>query len=73
MKKTIAQQRIEEMESQGYKLAGRTSGQPSMRKGSNLSKAIEALGLTPDAVIVKQGAHKQRGADGWELLIFTKK
>lgn len=73
MKKTIAQTRIEEMQAKGYKLAGRTSGLYSFRKGSNLSRKLESLGLTEANVDVRTGARAGRHAnDGYELLIFVK-
>jgi hypothetical protein len=72
MKKTIAQTRIDEMTAKGYKLAGRTTGLYSFRKGSNLSRTLESLGLTQADVEVLTGAHLQRGTEGWQLLIFVR-
>ena len=84
--KTIAQTKIDQMTTKGYKLAGKTSGLPSLRKGSNLYRRLESLGLSADNAIIDQtengllsgkiiirlGAHKWHGTEGWELLIFTK-
>jgi hypothetical protein len=73
MKKTIAQTRIEKMTANGYKFVGRTSGLYSFRKGSNLSRKLESLGLTESNVDVRTGARAgQRRNDGYELLIFVK-
>lgn len=73
MKKTIAQTRIEEMTAKGYKLAGRTSGFYSFRKGSNLSRKLESLGLTEAQVDVRTAARAGKHLnDGYELLIFVK-
>lgn len=71
--KTIAQTKIDEMKSQGYKLAGRTTGNYSFRKGSNLARKLESLGLTDNDVTVKLGARagKQK-TEGYELLIFVR-
>ena len=73
MKQTIAQTKIDEMTSKGYKLIGKTSGTFSFRKGSNLARKLESLGLTEKDVEVLTGA--RAGAhlnDGYELLIFSK-
>jgi hypothetical protein len=73
MKKTIAQTKIDEMTSKGYKLIGKTSGLFSYRKGSNLSRKLESLGLTKSEVEVRTGARAgKRLNDGYELLIFSK-
>lgn len=73
MKKTIAQTKIEEMTSKGYRLVGRTSGTFSYRKGSNLARKLESLGLTESDVEVRTGARAgQHLNDGYELLIFCK-
>jgi hypothetical protein len=73
MKKTIAQTKIEEMTAKGYKLAGRTSGLCSFRRGSNLSRKLESLGLTEAEVDVLTGARAgQHANDGYQLLIFVK-
>jgi len=73
MKKTIAQTRIEEMTAKGYTLAGRTSGLYSFRKGSNLARKLETLGLAEANVDVRTGARAgQHANDGYELLIFVK-
>jgi hypothetical protein len=85
MRKTIAQNRIEQMQARGYRYLGMTSGQPTIRKGSNLYTKLIHLGLTLDnvaidptesgvsnaPVVVRYGAHRQRGTEGWELLIFA--
>ena len=71
--KTIRQTRIDEMASRGYKLAGETSGTLSYRKGSNLARKLEALGLTRETAEVRTGARAgQHKNDGYELLIFAK-
>jgi len=72
MKKTIAQNRIMEMAEKGYKLVGKTSGTYSFRKGSNLARRLEELGLTEDTCEVRTGARagKQK-TEGYELLIFV--
>lgn len=73
MRKTIAQIEIDEMASKGYKLIGRTSGLFSYRKGSNLARILESLGLTKSDVVVRTGARAgQFLNDGYELLIFSK-
>ena len=73
MKKTIAQTRIDEMTSKGYKLVGKTSGLFSFRRGSNLARKLEALGLNENDVEVRTGARAgKRLNDGYELLIFRK-
>jgi len=73
MKKTIAQNRIEEMNAIGYKLVGQTSGTLSFRRGSNLSKKLESLGLTEDKVYIRTGARAGKNKnDGYQLLIFTR-
>lgn len=73
MAKTIAQRIAEEMESEGYELAGKTSGWFSTRKGSNLSRKLEQLDLTIEEVEVRTGAKKQHQTEGTDLLIFKKK
>lgn len=70
--KTKAQQITEDMQAQGYRLAGKTSGWLSFRKGSNLAGLIEVLGLTESEVIVKCGAKEQHATEGTELLVFVK-
>jgi hypothetical protein len=72
MRKTIAQTIIEEREANGQRLLGRTSGWYSFRKGSNLSRELERLGLTQNDVDVRTGAKRQRQSEGTELLIFSK-
>lgn len=73
MKATISQTRIDEMTSQGYRLVGRTSGLLSFRRGTNLARKLESLGMTEADVTVVTGARAgQRRNDGHELLIFSK-
>jgi hypothetical protein len=73
MKKTIAQTKIDEMTSKGYKLVGKTSGLFSFRKGSNLARKLENLGLNESDVEVRTGARAGKHLnDGYELLIFSK-
>jgi len=73
MKKTIAQTKIDEMTSKGYKLVGKTSGNYTFRKGSNLARKLESLGLTEQTCEVCTGARAGKNAtEGYELLIFTK-
>ena len=71
--KTIAQKITEQMESEGFRLIGKTSGQPTTRKGSNLDKLFKSLGVTEEQVIWKTGARagKQK-TEGYELLVFAK-
>jgi len=70
---TIAQKITAEMEAEGHKLIGRTSGTFSFRKGSNLSRYLVHIGKTEDDVIVKAGARAGKNAnDGYELLVFSK-
>lgn len=72
-RKTIAQQVIEERTNEGQELLGRTKGTYSFRKGSNLSRKLEQMGLTEDQVDVRPGARAGRNKnDGYELLIFSK-
>lgn len=72
-RKTIAQQTIEEMESEGKKLLGKTSGTYTFRKGSNLARKLESLGLTENDVDVRRGARAgQHQNDGYQLLIFSR-
>lgn len=71
-RKTIAQQVIEERQAEGQKLIGRTRGTYSFRKGSNLARKLEELGLTEKQVDVRCGARAGRFEnDGYQLLIFT--
>lgn len=73
MKQTIAQTKIDEMTSNGYKLIGRTSGLLSYRKGSNLARKLNSLGKTQNDVEVLTGARAGKYQnDGYELLIFAK-
>jgi hypothetical protein len=73
VKQTIAESRIEEMAEQGYRLVGRTSGTFSLRKGSNLSRKLEDLKLSPDNVVIRSGARAGKNlTEGYELLIFSK-
>lgn len=73
MKKTIAQTKIDEMTSKGHNLIGRTSGLFSFRKGSNLARKLDSLGLTENDVEVRAGARAGKHLnDGYELLIFSK-
>lgn len=74
-KQTIAQKITEELEKDGFELVGRTSGWFSLRKGSNLSRKLDQLGLDyeSDAVQVRAGAKKQHRTEGTDLLIFEKK
>ena len=73
MKKTIAQTVTAEMEAKGFRLIGQTSGTYTFRKGSNLARKLEQLGLTEEQVDVRTGARAGKNAnDGYELLIFTK-
>jgi hypothetical protein len=72
MKKTIAQNQIDEMTSKGYKLAGKTSGQFTFRKGSNLARKLASLGLTEQTCEVRAAARAGRNAtEGYQLLIFV--
>lgn len=72
-RKTIAQQIIEEQQAQGKQLLGRTSGTYSFRKGSNLSRRLDLLGLTENDVDVRTAARAGRHQnDGYQLLIFSK-
>jgi len=70
MGKTITQARIEEMEEKGYKLAGRSRGLYTFRKGSNLIRELERLGLTKSTCEVRTGIHI---GTSMELLIFVKR
>jgi len=73
MKKTIAQTVTEEMAAKGFRLAGKTSGTYTFRKGSNLARKLEQLGLTEEQVDVRTGARAGKNMnDGYELLIFVK-
>lgn len=73
MKMTIAQKVTAEMAAQGFRKVGETSGTYTFRKGSNLARKLEQLGLTEDQVEVRTGARAGRNAsDGYELLIFVK-
>lgn len=69
---TMAGKAIAEMTAKGYEYKGYTTGLYSFRKGSNLSKQLESLGLTESQVEVRTGAHLWRGTEGWQLLIFVK-
>lgn len=72
-RKTMAETVIEKMEAEGKKLIGRTSGLYSFRKGSNLARKLEELGLTKNDVDVRTGARAGQAAnDGYQLLIFQK-
>lgn len=73
MKQTIAQSIVQEMEGEGHELVGKTSGWLSFRKGSNLSRKLDQLGLDAEQVEVRTGAKKQHKTEGTELLIFTRK
>jgi hypothetical protein len=73
MRETMAQKVIDEMRIKGFRLVGQTSGQFSFRKGSNLSQALECLGLTEYEVKVRTGARAGKNAtEGYQLLIFVK-
>lgn len=73
MKETIAQAVIREMEAKGFRLVGQTSGTYTFRKGSNLARKLEQLGLTEQEVDVRTGARAGKNAnDGYQLLIFKK-
>jgi hypothetical protein len=73
MCKTIAQKIIEERKANGQKLLGRTSGTYTFRKGSNLARKLDKLGLTEDEVDVRTAARAgQFYNDGYQLLIFSK-
>ncbi len=72
-RKTIAQTIIEEQEAEGKTYLGATSGWLSFRKGSNLSRKLDALGLTENDVDVYQGAKKRHQSEGAALLIFSRK
>jgi hypothetical protein len=73
MTQTIANRRIEEMKSQGYKLVGRTSGQYTFRAGSNLARKLEKLGLTKETCEVRYAARAGKNAtEGYQLLVFVK-
>lgn len=73
-RKTIAQKVAEQRSRHGQKLLGQTRGLYSFRKGSNLSRKLEELGLTERQVDVRTGARAGRFAnDGHELLIFSLK
>ncbi|MBS4058881.1 MAG: hypothetical protein KG029_00640 [Bacteroidetes bacterium] len=73
MKKTMKENIVEEMTGKGYRLVGETSGTFSFRKNTNLSYALERLGLTEQTCVVRQGA---RAGDartaGYRLHIFVK-
>ena len=70
---TISQKVIEKMTAEGYKLAGRTTGNLSYRAGSNLARKLESMGLTEATCEVRTGARAAKNASaGYELLIFTK-
>ena len=70
---TKAQAVMAEMEIEGYKLVGKTSGLMSFRKGSNLARKLESLSLSESEVEVRTGARAgARANDGYELLIFTR-
>jgi hypothetical protein len=72
-RKTIAQRVIEERQENGQELLGQTRGLCSFRKGSNLSRKLEELGLTENEVDVRTAARAGQFAnDGWQLLIFSK-
>lgn len=70
---TIAQKITVEMETTGHKLLGQTSGTFTFRKGSNLSKCLERLGVTGSDVVVKAAARAGKNRnDGYQLLVFGK-
>jgi len=72
MKKTISQTVTDTMTDKGYKLVGKTTGNPSFRNGTNLARKLASLGLTEADVTVKTGARRQHATEGYELLIFVK-
>jgi len=73
MKQTIAQKITAELEAEGHKLLGKTSGTMTFRKGSNLARKLESMGLTENDVIVRTGARAGRNkTEGYELLIFSR-
>lgn len=71
-RKTIADAIKDKMTGEGYEFVGQTSGQYSLRQGSNLTRKLEQLGLTPDQVEVELGAKEQHRTEGHQLLIFRK-
>lgn len=72
MRKTIAQTVTEQREADGQEFLGQTSGRYSFRKGSNLARKLEELGLNEQDVDVRIGARAGRNKnDGYQLLIFT--
>lgn len=73
MRQTIAQGVISEMQAKGYTLLGETSGTYSFRKGSNLHRYLEHLGVTQEQVEVRTGARAGKNMnDGYQLLVFRK-
>lgn len=73
MRVTMAQKVMEEMTEKGHKYIGATSGTFTFRKGSNLARRLETLGLTEAEVEVRSAARAgQHANDGYQLLIFTK-
>lgn len=73
MCKTMAQKIIEERKMNGQSLLGQTSGTYTFRKGSNLARKLDELGLTETDVDVRTGARAGRFYnDGYQLLIFSK-
>ena len=70
-KKTIAQQKIEEMTEKGYRYIGMTTGTPTRRKGSNLARYLDHLKVDCDNVVVKTAARAGRNLTaGYQLLVF---
>jgi hypothetical protein len=69
---TIGGKCIAEMQAQGYKYAGFTTGQFSLRKGSNLYRKVTTLGLSIENVAVRRGAKMRHRTQGTQLLIFVK-
>lgn len=74
MRQTIADQVTATMEIKGYKLVGKTSGTYSFRKGTNLARTLENMGLTEATCEVRTGARAgKHKTEGYELLIFIKR
>lgn len=88
MKQTIAQKIDNDMAREGFTLAGKTSGQPTTRRGSNLNRLVVRLNLldayliekkmesdglqVERTILIMRGAKQQRATEGTDLFVYTK-